>query len=106
AEEISAAVESLGGDRGAESSLAGTLKRLSRLQEDVRQLSAERAMEQAFALAEETRRELEALLSRLEVDAGDLEKKEERLFALRAAARKHAVSPDELPCVLAEAQAK
>ncbi|HEX3651730.1 MAG TPA: DNA repair protein RecN [Rhizomicrobium sp.] len=105
-EEISAAVDLLGSDRGAESVLGAALKRLSRLQEEARQPSAERALEQAFAFTEEARRELEALLSRLDVDPGELEKKEERLFALRAAARKHGVPADELPGVLARAQQK
>jgi DNA repair protein RecN (Recombination protein N) len=40
------------------------------------------------------------------VDAGELDRKEERLFAIRAAARKHGVAPDELPHVLSDAQAK
>ena len=64
--------------------------------------AAEAALEQAFALTEEARRELDALLSRLEVDTGELERKEERLFAIRALARKYATTPDGLPAVLAE----
>ncbi len=68
--------------------------------------AAEAALDQAFALTEEARRELDALLSRLEVDAALLERKEERLFALRAAARKYAVKPDDLPRILAEYQTK
>lgn len=108
AEDVSAAVESLGGERGAESSLALALKRLSRTSEEARTAAkaAEQGLEQAFALTEEARRELEGLLSRLEVDSAVLEKKEERLFALRAAARKYAVPVDELPHLLTEAQAK
>jgi DNA repair protein RecN (Recombination protein N) len=108
AEEIAAAVDSLGGDRGAESSLASALERLSRLGEEARQVSAaaEHALEQAFAQAEEARRELQSLLSRLDVDSADLERKEERLFALRAAARKYAVPADHLPKVLADAQSR
>jgi DNA repair protein RecN (Recombination protein N) len=104
AEDISAASDLLSGERGAESALAGALKRLSRMSEEARQAAsaAETVLEQAFALAEEGRRELDALLSRLEVDAGALEKKEERLFALRAAARKYSVKPDGLPVVLAD----
>ena len=93
---------------GRRSSLAGALKRLGRMAEEARALTAEaeQSLEQAFALAEEARRDLQAVLSRLEVDAGALEKKEERLFALRAAARKHAVPVDELPRVLAEARGR
>jgi DNA repair protein RecN (Recombination protein N) len=108
AEELNAAVDLIGGERGAESSLAAALKRLSRMNDEARRASAAAGaeLEQAFALSEEARRELQALLSRLEVDSGELDKKEERLFALRAVARKHAVAVDELPRILADARAK
>jgi DNA repair protein RecN (Recombination protein N) len=108
AEDISAAAEFLGGDRGAESSLAGALKRLSRTNEEARKAAAaaESALEQAFAQTEEARRELEALLSRLDTDGSELECKEDRLHALRAAARKYGVQPDELPRVHKEFQIK
>src|SRR5580698_10121022 len=67
---------------------------------------AEAALEQAFANTEEARRELDAFLSKLELDPAVLERKEERLFALRAAARKYGVDPDRLPEVLAGFEAK
>jgi len=107
-EDVSAASEMLSGERGAEALLAGALKRLSRMKEEARQAAApaEAALEQSFALAEEARRELDALLSRLEVDSGELERKEERLFAIRAAARKYATQPDRLPLVLMEYQSR
>jgi DNA repair protein RecN (Recombination protein N) len=108
AEEVSAAAELLAGERGAEAQLAQALKRLSRLGEEARKAAApaEAALEQAFAQAEEARRELDAFLSRLETDSGELERKEERLFAIRAAARKYAVVPDRLPAVLADFRGK
>ena len=108
AEDVSAAVESLSGERGAEASLAAALKRLSRTNEEARKAAeaAENALEQAFALAEEARRELESLLARLDVDPAVLERKEERLFALRAAARKYAVPVDGLNGLLAECAAR
>jgi len=108
AEDISATVELLGGERGAEASLAGALKRLTRTNEEARKAaaSAEAALEQAFAQAEEARRDLEGLLSRLDNDGSELERKDDRLFALRAAARKYGVTPDELPRVAAEFQSK
>ena len=104
AEDVAAAADLVAGERGAESALAGALKRLSRMGEEARKASAaaEAALEQAFAFTEEGRRELDGLLSRLDVDAGALDKKEERLFAIRAAARKYAVKPDGLPVVLAD----
>jgi DNA repair protein RecN (Recombination protein N) len=108
AEDVSAGVEALGGERGAEAMIASVLKRLTRMGEEARKAaaSAEAALEQAFASTEEGRRELEALLSRLDADPGELERKEERLFALRAIARKYAVPPDELPRMTAEFLAK
>ena len=108
AEDISSTSESLSGERGAEPALAGALKRLSRLHPEARARvkEAEAALEQAFALTEEARRTLDALLSQLDVDAGLLERKEERLFGLRAAARKYAVQPDDLPRLVAEYQSK
>ncbi len=108
AEDVSAASEALSGERGAEASLAIALKRLTRMNEEARKAAAaaETALEQAFANAEEARRELDALLARLEADPSELERKEERLFALRALARKYAVQPDQLPHVLAEFLAK
>jgi DNA repair protein RecN (Recombination protein N) len=101
AEDVSAALEALAGDRGAETGLALALKKLSRMNEEARKAvgAAETALEQAYALAEEARRELDSLLSRLDTDTGTLEKKEERLFALRALARKYGVTPDQLPAV-------
>ena len=40
---------------------------------------------------------VEACLDALEFNPHDLELAEERLFAIRALARKHTVAPDELP---------
>ncbi|HVV27600.1 MAG TPA: DNA repair protein RecN [Rhizomicrobium sp.] len=99
AEDISAALEFLSGERGAESGLAQALRRISRMNEEARKAAAaaETALEQAYALAEDARRELDSLLSRLETDTGALERAEERLFALRALARKYGVTPEELP---------
>ncbi len=108
AEDLAAATQSLSGERGAEASLASALKKLSRLQEEARKraAAAEAALEQAFAMTEEARRELDSLLSSLDTDVGALERKEERLFALRALARKYATTPDGLPAVLADFRAQ
>ncbi len=108
AEDVSAASEALSGERGAETALAIALKRLSRLNEAARPqvAAAEAALEQAFAHTEEARRVLDAFLSSLDADPLVLERKEERLFALRAAARKYGVQPDALPGLLADFQAK
>ncbi|MBV8912215.1 MAG: DNA repair protein RecN [Acetobacteraceae bacterium] len=64
----------------------------------------------ALERAEEALAEAETLLSRLaedaEADPRRLEQAEERLFALRAAARKHGVRVGELPVLLAALQAR
>jgi DNA repair protein RecN (Recombination protein N) len=101
AEDVSSALESLSGERGAESGLAQAMKKLSRMNDEARKIAApaETALEQAYALAEDARRELDSLLSKLDTDTGALERKEERLFALRALARKYGVPPDSLPKV-------
>ena len=100
-EDVSSALELLSGERGAESALAQALKKLSRMNEQARKAvePASAALEQAYAFAEEARRELDSLLSRLDTDTGSLEQKEERLFALRALARKYGVAPDRLPAM-------
>ena len=76
-EEVTAALDNLSGERGAEAGLAGALKKLSRMNPEARRIAstAETALEQAYASAEEARRELEALLSRLDSDTGALEKR-------------------------------
>ncbi|MGH6828792.1 MAG: DNA repair protein RecN [Rhizomicrobium sp.] len=102
-EEWSGAVDGLAGERGAESSLAAALKRFSRLPPEARKRGAavEAALEQALTIALEARRDLESLLSGLDADGTLLERKEERLFALRALARKYATTPDGLHELLA-----
>ena len=103
-EVVTSASELLGGEQGVEAKLGDSLKRLSRLGEDARRAIApvETTLEQSFALIEEGRRGLEAFLSSLDSDPRELERKDDRLHALRAAARKFSVTPDELPRVRAE----
>jgi DNA repair protein RecN (Recombination protein N) len=103
-EELSAATGALTGERGAEASLATALKKLSRLPEEARKhtAGAAQALEQAFAMVEEARRDLDSVLSGLDSNSAVLERKEERLFELRALARKYATTPDGLPKVMAD----
>jgi len=108
AQEISAAAEFVAGDGGAEVDLAAALRRLSRLSPEGREAAraAETALDSALAHVQDARRELESLLARLDVEPGRLEQVEERLFALKAAARKYAVPADKLPALAAEFEAK
>jgi DNA repair protein RecN (Recombination protein N) len=98
AQEIDAAADFVTGDAGAEVQLAAALRRLSRLPAEGRKAAAaaETSLDSALALVQEARSELEALLAKLENNPAKLEIVEERLFALRAAARKYHVPVDSL----------
>ena len=108
AEDIAAAAEFISGDGGAEIRLSSALRRLSRLPPEGRGLvgAAMTVLESGLAQAEEGRRELESLLSRLEFEPGRLEQVEERLFALRAAARKFGVKADAMAELRAQFESK
>jgi DNA repair protein RecN (Recombination protein N) len=108
AQDVSAAADFVAGDGGAEIKVASALRRLSRLPKEGREAvqAAETALESALALVQEGRQELAALLARLDGEPGELERVEERLFALRAAARKYHVGVDALDALKAEYEAK
>jgi len=98
AEGINAALAALGGDGGAERGLAGAVRELQRVADKAggRLDTVVEALDRALVETEEAIASLESVGSGLDHDAGALEKAEERLFALRAAARKHAVEVDDL----------
>jgi DNA repair protein RecN (Recombination protein N) len=108
AQEISAAADFVGGDASAEVQLAAALRRLSRLPAEGRSAvsAAETALDSALTLVQEARSTLEVLLRQLENDPGRLEIVEDRLFALRAAARKYNVPVDSLGRLRDEFEAK
>jgi len=108
AQDISAAADFVSGDGGAETKIAGALRRLSRLPKEGREAvqAAENALESGLALIQEARQELGSLLARLEGEPGQLEQVEERLFELRAAARKYHVSVDALDGLKVNYEAK
>jgi DNA repair protein RecN (Recombination protein N) len=108
AQDVYAAADFVSGDGGAETKLAGALRRLSRLPKEGRDAvqAAENALESGLTLVQEARQELDLLLARLEGEPGQLEQVEERLFALRAAARKYHVSVDQLDGLKADYESK
>ncbi|HMI96734.1 MAG TPA: hypothetical protein VK479_09500, partial [Micropepsaceae bacterium] len=108
AQEIVAALDFVAGDGGAEIRLAAALRRLSRLPAEGKEAAAaaETALDSAFALTQEGRAGLEALMGRLDAEPGKLEQIEERLFAIRAAARKYHVAPDALAALRADFEEK
>ena len=101
AETLNEAIGELGGNSGAQTALARAARRLERARERAQGLfdSALEATERAAAETAEAVAALEATARRLELDPSELERAEERLFALRAAARKHQVAVAELPAL-------
>jgi DNA repair protein RecN (Recombination protein N) len=108
AEDVSAAADLMTGERGAETNMAQALRKLSRLAPEGRAAAraSEAALEAALALVQEVGGELQSLLARLEADPAKLEQSEERLFALRAAARKYGVPSDGLAALQGEFETK
>jgi DNA repair protein RecN (Recombination protein N) len=100
-ETLAEAVGEIGGDSGAQAALARAARRLERARE-----RAQGLLDEALAAAERAANEtaealsaLEAAGRSLELDPRELESVEERLFALRAAARKHQVAVADLPAL-------
>ena len=84
---------SLGADAAADSAQANALGALER---------ASGALERALIEFDEAEGALSDAASAFEVEPGALERAEERLFALRALARKHQVEVDALPALRTE----
>ncbi len=101
AADLSQALEILENDGGVETRLAGALRRLERERDNAagRLDAAVSALDRAVVEAGEARSQVGQALDSLEFDPDRLEEVESRLFALRAAARKHSCSVDELPAV-------
>ncbi|WP_210879398.1 DNA repair protein RecN [Roseovarius autotrophicus] len=96
-EEIARAVQALGAD-GAEGAAGDALRWLEGAAEKAEgQLdSALAALSRALVELDEASRETARALEALDFDPLDLERSEERLFAIRGLARKHGVPPDDL----------
>ncbi len=96
------AQETVGG-AGAVSAISGALRRLDRRQAQAPELIAPslEALNAALVALDAARDVLDGALRDAEFDPHELERIEERLFALRAAARKYAVSADALPALAA-----
>src|ERR1700730_16576845 len=99
AETLTEVIGELDGNAGAQAALARAARRLGRTRERAQGLldAALAATERAAAETAEALAALEATARQLEADPRELEKVEERLFALRALARKHQVAIVDLP---------
>ncbi|HEU0223375.1 MAG TPA: DNA repair protein RecN [Paracoccaceae bacterium] len=97
-EDVARAAEALG-PSGAERLLGDAARWLAGAADraDGRLEAPLAALDRALSELSEAQRGVEDALAALDFDPGALERAEERLFALRALARKHRVAPDELP---------
>lgn len=98
AAEIADADEVLSGANSPTPALASLLRRLERKATEAPGLldDVTRALDEALIALESARAGVEAAMRAAEFDPKELEKAEERLFALRAASRKHSVAADAL----------
>jgi len=107
-EALDAALAELAGERGGEHALQAALRQVERVKDKAggRLDAAAAALERATVEARDAAAELEAQARALGGDSHSLEQIEERLFALRALARKHNVAVDGLSALHAEIAAK
>ncbi|MDP6774392.1 MAG: DNA repair protein RecN [Rhodospirillales bacterium] len=98
-EALNNAVVELGSGQGVEASLRGAARHLEKAAEkaDGRLDGVIAALDRAVIEAAEVSAGLERLSGAIDLDPRHLEGVEERLFALRALARKHGVEVDDLP---------
>ena len=90
--------DAVGGSSSAVPALAAAIRRLERRSGQAPTLiePAVKSLDAALNALEETRAHLEAALRAADYDPAELERIEERLFALRAAGRKYNVAVDDL----------
>ncbi|MCL8384507.1 MULTISPECIES: DNA repair protein RecN [Xanthobacter] len=104
--DLDEALDAVSGGSSPVPSLAAAVRRLERRAGDAQALvrPAVEAIDQALDALETARQHLEAARADADFDPRELERIEERLFALRAAARKYHVSADDLPALAARYQ--
>lgn len=98
-DDLRQAEDALSGDGTAEGRLSAALRKLERAGEQAagRLDGAISAIDRALMELGEARSAVAAAIADIEYDPKKLEESEERLFALRAMARKHNVACDQLP---------
>jgi DNA repair protein RecN (Recombination protein N) len=103
AEDLRDAHEVIAGANSSVPALAGVVRRLERRAAQAPSLvePAVKALDVALTALEETRSHLEQALRTADFDPAELERIEERLFALRAAGRKYNAPVDELAAMAA-----
>ncbi len=103
AEDLRDAHEVIAGANSSVPALSGVIRRLERRQTQAPQLiePTVKALDAALSALDDTRGHLEAALRAADFDPAELERIEERLFALRAAGRKYNAPVDELAALAA-----
>ncbi len=103
AEDVNEADELISGQSAPGPALLSLMRRLSRKIDSGASLfqPVVEALDATLAELDHTAEAIEALKREMAFDPQELEQVEARLFALRAAARKHQVAPDDLVAVLA-----
>jgi DNA repair protein RecN (Recombination protein N) len=106
-DDVARAFEALG-PQGAEGQMMDATRWLDGAAEAAGEALGEAldALGRAMVELGEAQAGVEACLDRLSFDPRELEETEERLFAIRAAARKHGVAPDDLPAFAADLRAR
>jgi DNA repair protein RecN (Recombination protein N) len=101
--ELSEALDALQGEGTSGARLAAALRRIERQTDAGGTLlaSVAEALERVLAETEAARSKIEEALAATAFEPHELEGAEERLFALRALARKHRVAVDDLPAFVA-----
>ncbi len=106
ADEVRDADEVINGPSAPSSALAGLMRQLMRKGDGEQNLfgAVVENIDAALVALDRTSEALEDIKRQMEFDPMELEGAEERLFALRAAARKHQCLVDELPDILTKYQ--
>ncbi len=100
ADDVRDADEALNGPAAPGPMLATLMRRLARKGDDKLFGPVIEALDATLVSLDRTQEVLEIIKREMDFDPQELERVEERLFALRAAARKHQVNPDDLTAVL------
>jgi DNA repair protein RecN (Recombination protein N) len=108
ADEIREAEDLLSGPQAPAPALSGLMRRLMRKADNGSTLFQPliESLDNALNALDQTGEVLQNLRREMDFDPAELEQVEQRLFALRAAARKHHVIVDDLPAVLARFRAE
>ena len=103
AEDLRDAHEAVAGERSPIAALSAALRRLERRRAQAPALidPAVKSLDAALTALDETRTQLDAALAAANHDPHELDRIEERLFALRAAGRKYNVAVDNLAALAA-----